>query len=94
MGIPLGVFEGEVGGGFTRFHGGKGGEVEGKRKEGDKEVVHLFTIPRNIGWSRGSRFAKRPQGLGPNCTKRPAFGRRGLLFGRRGLRSYRMLNAL
>ena len=65
MGIPLGVFEGEVGGGFTRFHGGKGGEVEGKRKEGDKEVVHLFTIPRNIGWSRGSRLAKRPQGLGP-----------------------------
>ena len=65
MGIPLGVFEGEVGGGFTRFHGGKGGEVEGKRKEGDKEVVHLFTIPRNIGWSRESRFAKRTQGLGP-----------------------------
>ena len=63
MGIPLGVFESEVGGGLTRFHGGKGGEVEGKREEGDKEVVHLFTIPRNIGWSRGSRFAKRPQGL-------------------------------
>ena len=69
MGIPLGVFEGEVGGGFTRFHGGKGGEVEGKRKEGDKEVVHPFTIPRNIGWSRGSRFAKRPQGLGPELNE-------------------------
>ena len=69
MGIPLGVFEGEVGGGFTRFHGGKGGEVEGKRKEGDKEVVHLFTIPRNIGWSRRSRFAKRPQGLGPELNE-------------------------
>ena len=65
MGIPLGVFEGEVGGGFTRFHGGKGGEVEGKRKEGDKEVIHPFTIPRNIGWSRGSHFSKRPQGLEP-----------------------------
>ena len=65
MGIPLGVFKGEVGGGFTRFHGGKGRQVQAKDQEGEQEVVHLFTIPRNIGWSRGSRFAKRPQGLGP-----------------------------
>jgi hypothetical protein len=53
LGVPLGIFQSEVRGGFARLDRGEGGKVECEGKDGKKEDgFHESNIPWNVGGSR------------------------------------------